>query len=108
MEIKSESFISAPEVLESLKERKIEDLTYEQKICLDFLKKNYKMKVDDAKNLMKELQKIGRISQRQASMIVNSLPKSMEEVKLIFSKERTMPKDEELKQILETVKKYVK
>ena len=108
MEIKSESFISAPEVLESLKGRKIEDLTYEQKICLDFLKKNYKMKVDDAKNLMEELQKIGRISQRQASMIVNSLPKSMEEVKLIFSKERTMPKDEELKQILETVKKYVK
>lgn len=107
MEIKSEKFVPASEVLNSLKKRKVKDLTYEQKICLDFLKKYVKIGVDKSRELMEELQKIGRISERQASMIVNILPITKDEVRLIFSKERTMPKDEELKKIAETVKKYV-
>jgi len=106
MKIKSESFVSAPEVLESLNKRKVENLTYEQKICLDFLKKNSKLKAEDAKKMMEEIQKIGRIDERQASLIANSLPKNKDEVKLIFSKERTMPKDEEIEQIVDAVKKY--
>lgn len=107
MKTKSKSFVPAPEVLNSLKKRKVKDLTYEQKICLDFLKKHFKMNVTDARKLMEDLQEIGRINERQASMIVNILPETKEEVKLIFSKERTMPKDEELKKIADTVKKYV-
>lgn len=107
MKIKSKNFIPTPEVLNSLKKRKVKDLTYEQKICLDFLKKHVKMKVTDARKLMEELQEIGRINERQASMVVNILPTTKDEVKLIFSKERTTPKDEELKKIADTVKKYV-
>ena len=108
MEIKSERFVPAPEALNSLKKRDVENLTYEQKICLDFLQKHVKLDVESSRKLMEELQQIGRITERQASMIVNILPTTKDEVRLIFAKERTMPRDEELAKIAETVNKYVK
>lgn len=103
----SEYFVTAAEARSSLEKRDVENLTYEQKICLDFLKKHVQMPVEKAKELMKELQKIGRIDARQASMITNLLPKTKEDVKLIFSKERTTLSDAEITKVLETVKKYV-
>jgi len=103
----SESFVSAPEARESLEKRSAEKLTYEQKICLDFLKKHIRLPADKAREMMKELQQIGRIDERQASMIVNILPKTKDDVKLIFAKERTTLSDEEINKVLETVKKYV-
>lgn len=103
----SESFVTAAEARHSLEKRNVENLTYEQKICLDFLKKYVRMPVEKAKELMKELQKIGRIDARQASMITNLLPKTKEDVKLIFSKERTTLSDAEITKVLEAVKKHV-
>ena len=102
----SECFVSAAEARESLEKRNVEKLTYEQKICLDFLKKHIHLPADKAREMMKELQKIGRIDARQASMITNLLPKTKDDVKIIFSKERTTLSDEEINKVLETVKKY--
>ncbi len=104
----SESFVSAAEARESLEKRDIEKLTYEQKICLDFLKKHVHLSAERAREMMEELQKIGRIDARQASMIVNLLPKTKDDVKLIFSKERTTLSDDEINKVLSTVNKYVK
>ncbi|MCD6477902.1 MAG: DNA-directed RNA polymerase subunit F [Candidatus Aenigmarchaeota archaeon] len=102
----SEVYVPAPEALNSLKKRKAEELTYEQKICLDFLKKHTKLNVSKSRELMEELQKIGRIDARQASMIINIMPKTKEDIKLIFLKERTIPRDNEIEKILEVVNKY--
>ena len=104
----SESFVTAAEARDSLAKRDIDKLTYEQKICLDFLKKYITISVEDSKKLMNELQDIGRIDERQASMIVNIMPVNKDEVKLVFSKERMTLSDEELNKVAETVKKYVK
>ena len=102
----SEYFVTASEARGSLEKRDVEKLTYEQKICLDFLKKHINLPAEKARDMMKELHNIGRIDERQASMIVNILPKTKDDVKLIFSKERTTLSDEEINKVLETVKRY--
>ncbi len=102
----SECFVTAAEARESLEKRNVEKLTYEQKICLDFLKKHFQMPAEKARELMKELQGIGRIDGRQASIIVNLMPKTKEDIKLIFSKERTTLSDEEINQVLDAVKRH--
>ena len=102
----SESFVTAAEARSSLDKRDIEKLTYEQKICLDFLKKHFNIPAEKSRELMNELQKIGRINDKHASIIANLLPKAKEDVKLIFSKERTTLSDEEINKVLETVTKY--
>lgn len=104
----SESYVTAVEARNSLEKRNVEKLTYEQKICLDFLKKHFHMSVEDIRKMVKELQNIGRIDSRQASLIANIMPETKEDVGLIFSKERTILSDDETNKILETVKKYVK
>ncbi|UCG95143.1 MAG: DNA-directed RNA polymerase subunit F [archaeon] len=104
----SECYVDAAKARSSLEKRDVDKLTYEQKICLDFLKKHFRMPVEKSTELMKELQNIGRIDSRQASMIANLMPKTKEDVKLIFSKERTILSDEEINKILETVNKYEK
>jgi len=103
----SEYFVTAAEARTSLEKRNVENLTYEQKICLDFLKKHVHLSLEKSKELKKELQTIGRIDERQASMIANLMPKTKDDVKLIFSKERTTLSDEEIGKVLEAVKKYV-
>jgi len=103
----SEVYVPAAKALGSLKKRKTENLTYEQKICLDFLKKHIKISDKKAEEMMNELQKVGRVDARQASMIVNNLPTTKDDVNLIFSKERTALKDDEIKKIIEIVNKYV-
>ena len=108
MEKISECFVTAAEARSSLEKRDIENLIYEQKICLDFLKKHIHMSVEAARELVKELQCIGRINERQASVITNILPNTKDDVKFIFSKERTTLSDDEINKVLDTVKKYVK
>ncbi len=102
----SESFVTASEARVSLEKREVEKLTYEQKICLDYLKKYYGVSGEKSREMVTELQKIGRIDERQASIIANLMPKSKEEVKLIFSKERTTLSDDETAKVLEIVNKY--
>lgn len=85
-----------------------ENLTYEQKICTDFLKKNVKMNVTDARKAMKELQEVGRIKPRQAAILLNIQPEDKGEVRLIFSKERTSLSEEEMEEVIEIIDKYRK
>lgn len=102
----SESFVTAAEARASLEKREVEKLTYEQKICMDYLKKYYGNSAEKSREMVVELQKIGRIDERQASMIANLMPKNKEEVRLIFSKERTTLSDDETAKVLEIVNKY--
>ncbi len=104
----SECFVTSAEARSSLEKKNVDKLSYEQKICLDFLKKYCKTSLEDSRKLMKELRDIGRIDERQATLIVNNIPKTKEDVELIFSKEMTNLSDEKMKKILETVKKYDK
>lgn len=98
-----------PEAKRILEERKKDrDLVYEQKICLEYLEKVPKLTQAQVKSITEELGKIAILKQRYIALIVNVLPDTEEEVEMLFSKERTNLKKEEIRQIVEIVKKYRK
>ncbi len=58
--------------------------------------------------MIEELKKIAILKPRYIALIVNILPVTEEDVDMLFSKERTNLKKEEVKQIVEIVRKYKK
>ena len=109
MEIISEEEISAEDAKKIMQKRKKErEVVYEQKICIDYLEKISKLTDAQLKNLKEELGKIAILKPRHIALILNILPDTEEEVQMLFAKERTNLKKEEMKQIVEAVKKIVK
>lgn len=109
MDIVSEddvNIVDAKQVMEDRKNDK--DLIYEQKICMEYLEKVVKMTPAKAKALVDELNQISILKPRYISLIVTMLPDTEEEVEMLFSKERTNLKKEEVKQIVEIIGKYKK
>lgn len=86
------------------KERK--DLQYEQKICLEHAEKFAKLSVKQTKELIAELMKLDHIEEIHAYKMADILPKTEDDIKAIFAKERYTPNDKEVKTILEIVNKY--
>ena len=58
--------------------------------------------------MTEELSAISILKPRYMALILSMMPDSEEEVELLFSKERTNLKKEEIKKIVEIVKKYKK
>lgn len=85
---------------------KEKELGYEQKVAYEHLTKFTKLKEADAEKFLEELNSIVRMSQETAVQVVNLLPKSADEMRLIFSRERFSLKEDEINKILELVKKY--
>ena len=109
MEVTNEEDISVLEARRIMLERKKEkDLVYEQKICVEFMEKLPKLSQTKEKEMVAELSKIAILKPRYVALIVNMLPDTEEEVTVLFSKERTNLKKEEIKQIVDIVKKYKK
>ena len=109
MEIVNEDDISVPEAKEIMENRKKErDLVYEQKICLEYLEKISHLTQAQLKSFVEELSKISILKPRYIALIVNMMPDTEEEVDNLFSKERTNLKKDEVKQIVEIVKKHKK
>lgn len=109
MDIISEEDVSNESAKEIMEARKKErDLVYEQKICLEYLEKTCKLSPSKVKEITEELSKIAILKPRYIALIVNILPDTEDEVEALFSKERTNLKKEEVKQIVEVVRKYTK
>jgi len=89
------------------KTKKEGELEYWQRLSYDYAQKFAKPKPKEAKELMEELMKIEKIREHQAVAIVDIMPKTKDDVELIFSKERTKLEDNEVKKILEIVEKYI-
>jgi DNA-directed RNA polymerase subunit F len=107
MEIINEDDVSAIEAKRILEDRKKDkELLYEQKICLEYLEKVPKPTAAKLKTMMEELSKISILKPRYIALILNILPDTEDEVNMLFSKERTNLKKEEVKQIVEIVAKY--
>jgi DNA-directed RNA polymerase subunit F len=83
------------------------ELTYEQKLALEHLKKFTKLKYEEAKKFMDELSAVLRMSPETLTQILNILPKTPDELRLIFARERFSLKEEEIGKILEIVKKFL-
>ncbi len=78
--------------------------TYEQNLAIEHVNKFSKLNVENAQELVEELQEI--IKQTQAIKIADIMPIDLADLRLIFAKERGSHKKEELEQILEIVNKY--
>ena len=83
-----------------------EELQYEQRIALEHANKFAKLPVTKTKQLIKELEKIDIIDTHHAYKIADIIPKTADDVRTIFAKERITLKDNNIKEILDTVIKY--
>lgn len=109
MEVLNEEDISMPEAQKIMEERKKDkELGYEQKICLEYLEKIPKVTDAKLKDLVEELSKITILKPRYIALIINMMPDTEDEISVLFSKERTNLKREEIKQIVDIIKKYKK
>ena len=102
MKIENEEYVYPVEVLEELEEKEEENLTHEQKITLENLKRN--VQVDDLetlKELHKELEEIGDLKNKHIYKILELMPEHESTVKTMFSKERLKITDEQVEEILE-------
>lgn len=80
------------------------ELSYEQNLALDHVTKFSKISVENAAKQVSELEEI--IKQTQAIKIADVMPEDMDDMRLIFAKERGSHKKEELENILKIVNKY--
>jgi DNA-directed RNA polymerase subunit F len=110
MEVLSEQEVSSQEARHIMERRKKEnsDLHYEQKICADFLEKLSKLTESQVADLKSELSKLTILKPRHYALIISILPDTEEEVESLFSKERTNLKKDEVKTIVDIVKKFKK
>lgn len=107
-EILKERLVTNPEAKDLLKARSKEiGLGYEQKNALDYLKKYDKLTEKKAEKLMKELEKIPKLREKQIISIVNILPEDNDDLRLILEKDYNSLTDEEKKLILESIKGFI-
>lgn len=97
LESKPVNFVEAKNILD----KKGEDLGYEQKITLEYLRKYVKVDDNEIKKLSDELKKeLPDLKDYQVVMIIEILPKDKDDVKTLFMKERTNLTDEQIDKIL--------
>ncbi|HLD78252.1 MAG TPA: RNA polymerase Rpb4 family protein [archaeon] len=106
MDVKDEQFVTAAEAKQALEKKSGErELGYEQKNALEYLKKFIKLSPAKAKELAAELKGIERLKERQVAAIVDYLPESEEELRLLFASEITALSEDEKKRVLAAVQK---
>ncbi|RLG20933.1 DNA-directed RNA polymerase subunit F [Candidatus Micrarchaeota archaeon] len=105
-EIIGQKYIPLTEVKKILEkqEKEFGELTYEQKVTLDYAKEFGKSSSKKVKEAINELTAMG-IDEKTAVKIVDVKPTNKEQVKLIFEKIRFDLKEPQIKKILEIVQK---
>ena len=83
-----------------------EELTYDQKIALEHAQKFTKLSISKTKDLIKDLMQLEHIEDYHAFKIADLLPTHEDDVKTIFAKERFTLNADEIKKILDIVRKY--
>jgi DNA-directed RNA polymerase subunit F len=107
MEILKTSPVPMGEARDVMKTREtLGELGYEQKLALEHLLKFTKLDEKTAKKLAEELNSVIRMGSETLIQIVNILPKTPDEVRMIFAREKFSLKEDEVNKILEVVKKY--
>lgn len=106
-EVKEETPITFPEALEMLGDRKEEkELEFEQRLAYDYLQKFSLLPLEKAKELIQDLLEIEKIRKHQAVILANNMPEIKQDIRLIFSKERTSLREEAIEKILEIIEEY--
>jgi len=105
MRILSEKPASLAEISSLLKKRQKDgELTYEQSHTLEYADAFTKLDLKEAQALDRALEKLGFLTPGARSALTDILPKKEDEVKSILSREKIEASDEQVKEILKTLK----
>lgn len=109
-EIISEKYIPLATVRKVLRKRTKTDLAYEQKMALENAEEFTRLSEYDSYKVVKGLKKLDmrKLKDEFIVKIADTVPSNEEELMLVLSASKVSFKDEELKKILETIKKSLK
>ena len=94
----------AKEILEEVKEDQLGEF---QRRTLDFARRFTKLPPDKAGKLVEELSSKLQLDRNDAIQIVNSLPKTVEELRAVLTVKGRFVSTDQLNGILEIMKRYV-
>lgn len=87
------------EILDEIsKERELSDF---QKNALKHAEEFSKVKPQNAKKLKEKLMKVDIVNEKYAVKIIDIMPRTPDEVRVIFSKDKIIPTPEDIQKILE-------
>lgn len=110
VKIKNQKILLSSEVESNLKKVNKKDRIPVQELSYDFNRKFKKLNTTDGKKLVEEIKEleIPRVTDFHIYQIANLLPKTLGELRSIFAGTRTTITPENIKKILEIIKKYDK
>jgi DNA-directed RNA polymerase subunit F len=82
------------------------EMLYEQKVALEHAIKFGKLSIKKTEDMINELIKINDITKLHAIKIADILPKTEDDIKTIFAKERLTIPGNDIKKILDIITKY--
>jgi DNA-directed RNA polymerase subunit F len=101
-------YVTLAEVKEMLDaEAADHELTPEQRYALDQVNKNVKVSASNAQKLVKELRELTFVSEAQAVKVADIMPTHVDDVRVMFAKERSTVDKKQLEQIIKLVEKYL-
>jgi DNA-directed RNA polymerase subunit F len=104
----SDHYVTLAEVKEMLDaEAADHELTPEQRYALDQVNKNVKVSASNAQKLVKELRELQFVSEAQAVKVADIMPTHVDDVRVMFAKERSTVDKKQLEQIIKLVEKYL-
>jgi len=109
-EIIEKEYVPLATVRKVLRKRNKSDLTYEQKMALENAESFTELSESNSNSIINELRELDmrKLKDEFIVKIADMAPKNEEEIKLILTASKISFKDEELKQILDVVKKHAK
>lgn len=106
-QVKPVSLAEVKNILKKISKER-EEMLYEQKIALEHAQRFAKLPLKKIENMIKELEKIDVLDEKHVYKIADLLPKTVDDIKTIFAKERLSVSDNDIKKILDIVEKYSK
>lgn len=105
MDIENEkvvSWLNAKKILMETEKKK--ELVYEQKNALEHLRKFCKLPEKKYGKMIEDLKKIEKLKDKHIAGIINFLPETQDELRILFANERVVLTDDDNKKILKIVK----
>lgn len=97
--------VTMAESLVQLTNQDEDSLGYEQKITVDYLRRHTLLSEKDVTITRKELEQIEGLKEHQITALLDLVPETQEDVKILFMKERVSIEKDQIKKILEALDK---
>ncbi len=108
MKVLKEESVAYPKAKAILEEReKQKELGYEQKSSMEHLREFCKLDEKKAEEFAKELASVEKLRDVLIVKIINTLPKTKDELKMLFQKDRIDLSEEESEKIVQIVAKFL-